>query len=499
MNEMLEQLRMQFAAYGPNLLAGLAVLVVGWLLAVIVSSAVRKLMGKVSIDNKIAQWMAGPDQKSAVPVERWISQAVFYVLMFVVLIAFLQTIKLTLVTESLNSIIQPVLAYLPRLVGASVLLAAAWILATVLRKILVAVFNRTKLDEKVGTATGGDVKSVSLSETFAEVVYWLVFLLFLPPILQTLGLESLLAPVTTLLNEAFGFLPNILSAAAILVIGWFIARIVQRLVESLLAGAGLDRASEKWGIAPSLGARKLSSIVALIVYFVILVPVLIAALGALQIEAVTRPASDMLAKIMAQLPDIAAAAIIILIAVVAGKVVSGIITNILTGIGFNNVLVRLGLSKKPPQEKQLPSVWVGNLIFAVIVILASVTAAETLGFTAVAKLITDFVGFAGHVLMGLLIFSLGLLLARLVAEGIASSDSPNARRLALVARVAILTLAGAMALRQTGLANEIVNLAFGIILGAVAVAFAIAFGMGGRDMASRTLEDWKKSGQEKSQ
>jgi hypothetical protein len=498
MNEVLEQLRQQFAAYGPNLLAGLAVLVVGWLLAVVLSTVVRKLMGKVSIDNKIAQWMAGPDAKGPVPVEQWIGQAVFYVVMLLVLIAFLQTVKLTLVTESLNSVLQPVLAYLPRLVGASVLLAMAWILATVLKKILVAVLKNARFDEKVGTVSGTKDKPVPLSVTFAEVVYWLVFLLFLPPILQTLNLQSLLEPVTTLFNGAFAFLPNLLSAAAIVFIGWFIARIAQRLVETLLASAGTDRLSEKWGLASSLGKKKLSALIGLIIYFIILVPVLIAALGALKIEAITQPARDMLAKIMGELPNIAAAAIIILLAVIVGKVVCGIISNILAGLGFNNVLVRLGLAKKPPQEKQLPAVWVGNLVFAVIVVVASATAAETLGFGALAALIDDFLVFAGHVLMGLLVFALGLLLAKLVADGIASSDSPNARRIAVVTRIAILALAGAMALRQTGVANEIVNLAFGIILGAVAIAFAIAFGMGGRDMASRALEEWRKRGSDKS-
>src|SRR3954469_1668943 len=62
--------------------------------------------------------------------------------------------------------------------------------------------------------------------------------------------------------------------------------------------------------------------------------------------------------------------------------------------------------------------------------------------------------------------------------------------LALVTRVAILLLAGAMALRQMGIANEIVNLAFGLLLGAVAVASAIAFGFGGREVAGRELEHW---------
>jgi hypothetical protein len=59
--------------------------------------------------------------------------------------------------------------------------------------------------------------------------------------------------------------------------------------------------------------------------------------------------------------------------------------------------------------------------------------------------------------------------------------------------VAILVLAGAMALRQMEIANEIVNLAFGLLLGAVAVAVALAFGLGGRESASRLIEEWRKS------
>lgn len=97
---------------------------------------------------------------------------------------------------------------------------------------------------------------------------------------------------------------------------------------------------------------------------------------------------------------------------------------------------------------------------------------------------------AGHILMAAGIFGLGLLLAQFAVKGIRASDCPNAAYLALVARVVILALASAMALRQTGLADEIVNLAFGLTLGAAAVAFALAFGLGGREMAARTLERW---------
>ena len=76
---------------------------------------------------------------------------------------------------------------------------------------------------------------------------------------------------------------------------------------------------------------------------------------------------------------------------------------------------------------------------------------------------------------------------------IRSSQAAQANLLATASRVSIVVLASAMALRQMGLANEIINLAFGILLGSVAVAIAIAFGLGGRDAAARFLDDWAKS------
>jgi len=493
MSELLEQVRQQFAVYGPNLLAGLAVLVVGWLLAVLASFLVRKILSRVSIDNKFAQWLAGPDAKREIPIERWAGTAVFCLVMLLAVIAFLQTIKLMQVTRPIMSLVDPVMAYLPRVVGGILLLIAAWIIATVVRKVLLVVLSASKIDEKVAGQVREDGRPISLSRTFADIVYWLIFLLFLPAILQALAIQSLLEPVTNLFNKVFTFLPNLLSAAVIALIGWLIARIVPRIVQSLRANTGLDILSEKWGLAGSLGKQKLSGVLALVLYFVILVPVIISALGALKLEAITRPASEMLSKIMAALPNVFGAIIIVLLAVLIGKIVSGIIANILAGVGFNNVLVKLGLSKQVPQGKQSPSAWVGLVVFVFIVLLASVTASDMLGFPSVGVLIQDFITLAGHILMGAVIFALGLLLAQIVGKGICATESPHAGSLALGARTVILALAGAMALRQTGLADEIITLAFGLLLGAVAIAAAIAFGIGGRDLAARKLNEWMRS------
>jgi hypothetical protein len=493
MSELWVQLKQQFAVYGPTLLAGLAVLVVGWLFAVLASFIVRKVLGKMSIDNKIAQWVAGPEAKRQVPIERWAGMVVFCLVLLFVVIGFLQTVKLTTVSGPLNAVLEPVMGYLPRAIGGGLLLLAAWIVATVVRKILVTVLSTFNLDEKLGGQVQEGGKPIALSSTFAEIVYWLIFLIFLPAILQALAMQSLLEPVTNLFNKVFTFLPNLLSASAIALVGWLIARIVQRITQGLLACTGIDGLSEKWGLAGSLGKQKLSGVLSLIVYFIILVPVIISALGALKLDAITRPASDMLAKIMAALPNIFGAMIVVLLAVLIGKVVSGIITNVLAGLGFNNVLVKMGLANKVPEGKQSPSAWVGLVVFAFIVLLASVTACDMLGFPSVGVLITDFIALAGHILMGVAIFALGLLLAQIVAKGISSSDLAHAGRLALVVRVVIMALASAMALRQTGLADEIVNLAFGLTLGAAAVAAAIAFGLGGRGIAERMLNEWRAS------
>jgi hypothetical protein len=332
---------------------------------------------------------------------------------------------------------------------------------------------------------------ISLAQTLGEVVYWLVFLLFLPAILGTLALEGILAPVQVMLNRLLGFLPNVVAAALILLVGWFVARIVQRIVAGLLAAVGVDRLGERVGLSRALGQQRLSEILGLLVYVLILIPVLISALDALGIEAVSRPATNMLNTILAAIPNIFAAAVVLLIAYVVGRVLSVLVANLLAGLGFNTIPARLGLARGTATVgERTPSEIVGALILVGIMLFASIEAARLLGFAALAQLLSDFTVLAGQIILGLIIFALGLYLANLAAELVRDSGVANADLLALAARVAIVVLAGAMALRQMGLANEIVNLAFGLLLGAIAVAAAIAFGFGGRDIAGRELEGW---------
>jgi hypothetical protein len=121
---------------------------------------------------------------------------------------------------------------------------------------------------------------------------------------------------------------------------------------------------------------------------------------------------------------------------------------------------------------------------------AAVAAINILNIEALTTLITGIIVIAGRILAGLVVFAIGLYLANLAYNLITSSGGRQARILGQTARIAIIALISAMALQQIGVASNIVNLAFGLLLGAVAVAIALAFGLGGRDIAAEQIREW---------
>jgi len=491
-DEFLRQLA-QFAGEGvPNLIMALLILIAGWLVALLLSALVRGVLRRTKLDQRLNKWVA--EEGKAVDVAGWVGKGIFYLIMLFVLIAFFQVLGLTLITQPLNQLLGEVFQYAPRLVGAGILLLVAWIVAGVFKFLLSRALRLAKVDEWLGGKLGlEEDRQVPLTKTVADAVYWFVFLLFLPAVLNALALEGLLTPVQGLVDELLGFLPNIFAAALILALGWFAARVVQRVASNLLAATGADQLSERVGLTKVLGKQKLSAVLGLVLYVLILIPVLIAALNALALEAITRPAADMLGAILAALPSIFAAALVLVVSYVVGRVVSGLIANLLASIGFNTVLARLGLGKEPAEGQRTPAEIVGYLVLVAIMVFAIIEALQLLGFGAVADLVVQFTVFAGQVILGLVIFAFGLYLANLAAKTVQDSGVAQSGLLALVARGAILALAAAMALRQMGLANEIINLAFGLLLGGIALAAALAFGLGGREVAGRELKEWVDS------
>ncbi len=494
MGNIMTDITQMIGKYVPNLLGAIAILVIGWIVASLIARVVKSLLKKTDIDNKIAKKLNAGEDAKPFRLEHSVSRGVFWFLMLFVLVAFFQALQLTIITEPLNNLLDQVLGYLPQVLGAGALFLIAWLLATILKKVIVTGLTSLKVDEKLGEKTGTDgSKNIPVSRSLGDIAYWLVFLIFLPGILGALNLGGLLEPVQGMLNKILDFLPNILTAVIILMVGWFVAKIVRQIVTSLLSAVGLDKLSERVGLNSTLGSQSLSSLVGLIVYIIILIPILVASLNALQLDAITTPASNMLNQFLETIPAIFAAIVILGISYIIAKVLSGFIDNLLSGIGFNNLFVKLGIQKVPFEGDNTPSKIVGFLVLITMMLFAFIEAFNTLGFTTLSDIISQLTILGGHILFGLVILGLGLFFANLASDTIKASNVSNASTISVIARIAIIVLAGAMALRHMGLANEIINMAFGLILGAVAVAAAIAFGIGGKDLATKKLNEWNDS------
>jgi ABC-type polysaccharide transport system permease subunit len=155
-------------------------------------------------------------------------------------------------------------------------------------------------------------------------------LLFLLPILNALDLNQALQPVQSLITQIFSILPNILAAVLIAAVGWFVATIVRRIVTNLLATTGIDQLGTRVGLRRTTNGQSLSGIVGTIVYVLILIPIAIAALNALRIDAISVPAIAMLQQILNALPGIFTAALVLIVAYFLGQFVSDLVTSILT-------------------------------------------------------------------------------------------------------------------------------------------------------------------------
>lgn len=506
-------LRDRVSDFMPNLLAAIAILVLGLIVATVVAFGVRGLLKRTQLDNRLATWIMGQRPGERPPqTELWVAAAVYWIILAFVLVAVLNALQLQAVSDPINKFLGEIFAYLPRLGGALVLLGVGWAVATVARLAVIQGLRRFNLDERLaqplqpeaaaeGTAAkpegGAEVAPFLLNEALGDALYWLIFLFFLPLILDTLNLRGPLQPVQNLLDQILSMVPRILGALIIGVAGWFLACIVRGIVSKVAAGA--DRLGARFGIP------QLAQTVGTVAYVLVLIPAVIAALKALEIRAISDPAVAMLEQVLRAIPRIAGSALILAVFYWLGQFLAGLVTQLLQAIGFDRLAAGLGLPSAPAPEapaaegdpstlvkRRTPSEIAGLVVWVGVVLFGAVPAVELLQFAALTDIVQGLLLISGRVLIGALVFGIGLYLANLAHSMIKSLGNPSSGVLAQAARAAILVFVGAMALQQMGVATDIVVLAFGLVLGAIAVAVALAFGLGGRDVAAEQIRQWLK-------
>lgn len=362
---------------------------------------------------------------------------------------------------------------------AVLLLILAFIVAAIVKSLTIKLLTKTKLQKLLGKRDAESGQQVT--EFIGKLLHLIVFLLFVPGIFERLGMTEVSSPILGVLNTMWGYLPNVLAAVIVLWAGLFIAKLVRELLIPVFDKLRVNRLQEKAGIAVE-DSGKLSATLAYIVYVLILIPVIITALRALNIHAISDPAIQMLDIIFAFIPNILAALIILVIGCMVAKLAGNIVERLIGSSGLDSKLAERMENKN---GKFVLSKAAGGTVHAVLVIFFLVESFGVLHLDVLTQIGSAVIAYLPYVLAAVLI-----LLACYIGSSLAKKalEGSGHKAMAMGCQIGIYAIGGFMILSELGIAQELVNAAFILCAGALSVAFALAFGIGGRTFAGHMLE-----------
>lgn len=362
---------------------------------------------------------------------------------------------------------------------ALLILLATWVLAKA------AKWGFAKLVETVPLLRRETSTGESFGLSLGRIVSLLIWLLGLIAILNVLNLGSVTGPMEAMLAKAMGFIPNIVGAGLILFIGHMLARIAKELVETVLSTVDFDRWANRGGVDQVTGNSSISRTIGTIVYVLIIIPVVIGALQALQIEAISGPLVAMLTRILDAVPNIIGASIVLGLGFVIARWIASLVQELVAGLGADQSVAAIGLL---PANIKVSAV-ANKIVMVTVLLVAAIAATRLLDFPELTAVVDEVLRLGGAVLFGGVIIAVGFLVANFLASliGGAGGDTLGTRMI----RYATILLFSAMGLKYMGIADSIIEMAFGALVIGAAAAAALAFGLGGRDAAARVLDDMR--------
>jgi len=367
--------------------------------------------------------------------------------------------------------------FLPDLLGALLVLLVGWLIAKGIKALVVRLLRKTHWDERVFGRTDVGDTNVFLGNIF----YYLVMIIVILIVLEILGIDQVLTPLENMVDEFLSFIPNIIGAILIGFIGYILAKFVSNLVS--IGGSFLDRMVDKTGFKDT---DKLVNILKKVVFIIIFVPFLIQAFNALQLEAISEPANDILYGFTEMLGEIIIATLILTIFIWGGKFLADFLEDLFKSLGLDTLAEKIQIQNMIGANQSLSKI-VANLIYFFLVFFGVITAVEILGLDRLTEILNQILEVTGQIIFGLIILAIGNYISVMIYNTMTKSSNNNF--VASIIRWASLALFIAIALRTMGIANEIVELAFGLILGALAVAFALSYGLGGREAAGEHFRE----------
>lgn len=539
----------------PKLGIALSMLIGGWLVAYALHNLVYAALRRTTLDDKVAELVGfetGGDSGSR--VERAISKVVYYLLLGFVLVAFFSYLGITAVTAPLLTVLNDVAGAVPNLMKAVVIGLAGFVLATLVRKLLVAFLDRVgfeklmnklsadepeapPVEEATEERADGKRKKKSkarpqqpLTHSVGEVAYWFILIVIAIPVLEALKIGALAAPLTAAFATVATYLPKVAAAFVLLAVGYFLSRVVRSLVAGVLERVGLDKGMARIGFGKLTRDQKTSGILGSIAMAFVLLHFAISAVGRLEIKEISGPLGSMLERIYVYMPKLLVAAVLMAIGVIVARVAGNVASRLLAAMGFNTLMVHIGLfrhlsaeaKQQEERSKELveqrmkgvsgadeeeedellgnhgtpaihtPADIAGVVVAAVVVLLFTRQVLGTLGLAGLGGLLDRLIAFLPNVLVAAVLVGAGLWAGawsrKRIDELTRATTDRLLKSLGVVAHVSIVAFSAMMALQQVGVGRQLIAIAFTLLLGAVSLAVALAFGLGGRGVAEKILE-----------
>ena len=210
------------------------------------------------------------------------------------------------------------------------------------------------------------------------------------------------------------------------------------------------------------------------------------------------PVKEMLMKVASFVPTLLGVFVILIVGSIVGRLLSRAVHRLLKELKFDKISDQLGLSGvfHKGGMKHSASEGLSHLIYWVFVVVFVMVSVKMIGLTIVSDSVDKLIAYIPHVLAAVVIIVLGIILAKVISSLIhfAASymDLPNPKMLKRIARWAIVVYASVTALEELGLGSLLMGTTFQMVFGALCFAFALAYGLGGKEAAAKHLQKYTK-------
>lgn len=388
----------------------------------------------------------------------------------------------------IQSIMNQIVKSLPGVLGAVVLLVLALFLALVLKKLAIRGLTRIDFDSKLQKAgmSRNSEESATFTETIGTLVYFITILFFAPFVLTGLNVSGVVNPFFNMMDGFVKFLPHLIIAILILVIGSYFCNFVKSLLQNLFEGINVDRWYRKMvsrGSDEVDTETRMAEVLASLIYVLIFIPIIRLALEILGIKSISTPITNILDQIVSAIPNVITAIVLIMIGSFIAKLISDLLGSMLSTSGIDHYSQYLNFKG---ETSLLISTVVAQAIRAIFMIFFIVEAVSLLQLDVLNAMGRSIISYMPSVISSVLIMAVGIVISNIMASFLCKVS--GSKLFGEFIRYGIITFVVFMTLEQLQFAQSIVSISFAIILGAIAIAFSLAFGLGGRDFAAKQLE-----------